>query len=332
MTGTLIRAALVLAAALAGGLAARAGGGSAADGAAAGAIAGVATIGLELGAARVSVDRLGPGVVGGLVGLAGGLVLGVAAEALVPAGLHGAARGLGALLGAYLGVAVSLARFGALVPPAPRPGARAPEPRRDAVLDTSAIIDGRIAGVCEAGFLQGPLVVPRAVLDELQRLADSGDALRRSRGRRGFEVLQRLQGLPGVAVEIDEREVAGGAVDQGLIAIAHARAARVVTTDYNLGKLAELRGLRVLNVNGLAGALRPVALPGETLMVNVIREGKEPGQGVAYLEDGTMVVVDQGKRHIGRRLQVVVTSVLQTSAGRMIFGRSNGEDPVSHGA
>jgi uncharacterized protein YacL len=184
--------------------------------------------------------------------------------------------------------------------------------------------------VCETGFVDGTLVVPRFVLGELQRLADSADGLRRNRGRRGFEVLQRLQRLPEVTVEIDEREVPGVEVDDRLIALARQRGAWLVTTDYNLNKLAELHGMPVLNVNELANALRPIILPGETMTVQVLREGKEPGQGVAYLADGTMVVIEQGRRFIGQALDVVVTSVLQTAAGRMIFSRSREEAPVAH--
>jgi uncharacterized protein YacL len=189
------------------------------------------------------------------------------------------------------------------------------------VLDTSVIIDGRVADVIKAGFLEGPLVVPRSVLAELQRIADSSDALRRNRGRRGLDILQRLQQeLQAVQVMEDPREP-GVDVDGRLVAMAKALRGWIVTNDFNLNKVAELQGVRVLNVNELSQALRPVVLPGEELSVQVVKDGKEAGQGIGYLDDGTMVVVEGGRKHIGERFDIVVTSVLQTVAGRMIFGR-----------
>jgi uncharacterized protein YacL len=188
------------------------------------------------------------------------------------------------------------------------------------LLDTSAIIDGRVADVVTTGFLEGPLLVPGFVLRELQRLADAADPLRRNRGKRGFEILKRLQDLR--RVEVVETDVAATAdVDTKLVELARQCGARVVTTDYNLNRVAELSGVSVLNVNDLANALKPVVLPGESLRVQLLREGKEPGQGVGFLEDGTMVVVEQGRRLLGREVAVVVTSALQTSAGRMVFAR-----------
>jgi uncharacterized protein YacL len=195
------------------------------------------------------------------------------------------------------------------------------------VLDTSVIIDGRIADVGEAGFLDGALVVPQFVVRELQRLADAGDALRRARARRGFDVLDRLGRCAGVRLELVDTDFPDVAeVDGKLVALARARSARLITNDAALGRVAALAGVAVGSVNDLAAALRPVALPGEGMQVQVLREGKEPGQGVAYLEDGTMVVVEGGKRFLGQALEVVVTSVLQTSAGRMIFARPRGEE------
>ncbi len=188
------------------------------------------------------------------------------------------------------------------------------------LLDTSVIIDGRIADICMAGFLEGPLFVPRSVLLELQRIADSPDTLRRNRGRRGLDILNRLQKELST-VQILDDGMAQHDVDTQLIALARSHRASIVTTDFNMSKVAELQGVRVLNVNLLAQALRPSVLPGEELTVHVIRDGKEAGQGVAYLEDGTMIVVEGGKRFIGETPDVVVTSVLQTSAGRMIFAR-----------
>ncbi|MCS7172950.1 MAG: TRAM domain-containing protein [Armatimonadetes bacterium] len=194
------------------------------------------------------------------------------------------------------------------------------------ILDTSAIIDGRIADVVRAGFLEGPILVPRSVLRELQAIADSPDPLRRNRGRRGLEILGRLQAeLQAVQVVEDEGP---GEVDERLVRLAKAHRAGIVTTDFNLGRIAELQGVRVLNVNDLSNALRPVVLPGEELTVHLVREGREPGQGVGYLEDGTMIVVEGGKRWIGTTSEVVVTSVLQTSAGRMIFARPKQEEDL----
>jgi uncharacterized protein YacL len=189
------------------------------------------------------------------------------------------------------------------------------------LVDTSAIIDGRIADIAAAGFLEGRLVVPRFVLRELQRLADSGDAQKRSRGKRGFDMLQRLQGIDRVSVEISNDDAESREVDVKLLEVARRRRAALVTTDYNLNRFGDISGIMVLNVNDLANALKPVVLPGAVLRVQVLREGKEAGQGVGFLEDGTMVVVDQGRRLVGQEVAVVVTSALQTSAGRMIFGQ-----------
>ena len=193
------------------------------------------------------------------------------------------------------------------------------------VVDTSAIIDGRIADLCKTRFLQGRLLVPRFVLQELQAVADSADPLKRNRGRRGLDVLNSLRAQPHVDVRIHEEDIPGiTETDAKLVKMAQLLGARVVTTDYNLNKVAQLQGVSVLNVNELAQALRPVMLPGETLEVKPIKEGKEPHQSVAYLEDGTMVVVEQGRHLIGQTVHGVVTSVLQTAAGRMIFVRPEG--------
>src|SRR6266581_3880047 len=181
---------------------------------------------------------------------------------------------------------------------------------------------GRIVDLCEVGFLEGTLIIPQFVLRELQQIADSPDPLKRNRGKRGFDVLQRLQRLPGATVRIEDQDFPQvREVDRKLIELAKAMGGKVVTNDYNLNKVAELSGVSVLNVNELANALRPVVLPGELVHVHVVKEGKEAGQGVAYLDDGTMVVVDHGKRFIGQQVSASVTSVLQTTAGRMIFAR-----------
>ena len=193
-----------------------------------------------------------------------------------------------------------------------------PQPSR--ILDTSVIIDGRISDICHTGFLEGEIVLPRFVLNELQGIADSEDPLKRNRGRRGLDVLNALKRQDRVEIRIEEQDFPEmGAVDSKLVALAKALNIPVMTNDYNLNKIAELQGVRVLNINELANALKPVVLPGETMVINLIREGKEPGQGVGYLDDGTMVIVEGGKRHIGREVETTVTSVLQTPAGRMIF-------------
>ncbi len=198
------------------------------------------------------------------------------------------------------------------------------------LLDTSALIDGRIADVVETGFLEGILVVPRFVLNELQGVADSSDSLKRQRGRRGMEVLTRLKETGQAKVRIIDDD-ASGPVDQKLVVVARRRKAAILTTDYNLNQIARLQGVKVLNVNRLAQAIRPVVLPGEVFRIKVIKEGKSYGQGVGYLDDGTMVVVENGRGLIGAETDVSVTSVLQTPAGRMVFTEISAE-PGPNGA
>ncbi len=190
------------------------------------------------------------------------------------------------------------------------------------ILDTSVIIDGRIADVCETGFIEGTLVVPQFILRELQHIADSADHLRRARGRRGLDILHRMQKMSNISVKIVEEELPHiKEVDSKLVALAKILDAKILTNDFNLNKVAELQGVPVLNINELANALKPVVLPGESMNVFVLKEGKEPNQGVAYMDDGTMVVVENGRKYIGQNINVTVTSVLQTTAGRMIFTR-----------
>ena len=194
--------------------------------------------------------------------------------------------------------------------------------RRFKILDTSVIIDGRIADVCETGFVDGTLVVPQFVLKELQLVADSSDSLKRNRGRRGLEILQRIQKMAGVDVHVSDIDFpAVKEVDLKLIELARTMPGKIVTNDFNLNKVAQLRGVEVLNVNELANSLKPVVLPGEIMKVFILKEGKEYNQGVAYLDDGTMVVVDHARKMISKTIDIVVTSVLQTTAGKMIFGR-----------
>jgi uncharacterized protein YacL len=201
------------------------------------------------------------------------------------------------------------------------------------ILDTSSLIDGRIADVCEAKFLSGTLVVPRFILQELQHVADSADAHRRSRGRRGMDILERLQANPDVPVKIFDKDYPDvKEADAKLVSLAREIGGKIVTTDFNLNKIASLQGVTVLNINDLANALKPIVLPGEAMSVFVVKEGKEHGQGVGYLDDGTMVVVEEGRRLIGSKVNVTVTSILQTSAGRMIFTKSRERAPEAPAA
>jgi uncharacterized protein YacL len=194
--------------------------------------------------------------------------------------------------------------------------------RRYKILDTSVIIDGRIADVCETGFIDGTLVIPQFVLKELQLVADSADSLKRNRGRRGLDILQKVQKMSGIEVSISDLDFPDvREVDLKLIELARALQGKIVTNDFNLNKVAQLRGVDVLNVNELANSLKPVVLPGEIMKVFILKEGKEYNQGVAYLDDGTMVVVDNARKMISKTIDICVTSVLQTTAGKMIFGR-----------
>jgi uncharacterized protein YacL len=195
---------------------------------------------------------------------------------------------------------------------------------RPLILDTSVVIDGRIADVMETMIIDSRLVMPRFAINELQRIADSSDRGRRTRGRRGLDILNRLQKMKGVDVQIDETELPefrGQPVDLKLVTLTKHLEGKLVTNDYNLNKVAKIQGVDVINLNDLANAMKPVFLPGERLFVDIVKSGEEPTQGIGYLDDGTMVVIDNGREHVGDRVEVTVTSVLQTSAGRMIFGR-----------
>ncbi|MBE3519793.1 MAG: TRAM domain-containing protein [Firmicutes bacterium] len=272
-----------------------------------------------------------------LVGV-GGLIVGlIIANLLAPALSRIPVAGsflptVGVVVLGYIGIAVAVSKkedLAVLIPPRLRQpvGKRAqtafsgsgPKPK---ILDTSTIIDGRFCDVCKTGFVDGPIIVPSFVLDELRHIADSADAVKRNKGRRGLEVLNILQKELPLEVAIkdwpDHQDLD---VDSRLVKMAKELGASIVTTDYNLAKIAELQEVSVLNINELANALKPIVTPGEEIYVNIIKEGKEPGQGVGYLEDGTMVVVDGGKRHIGDTILVVVTNCHTTPAGRMIFAR-----------
>lgn len=262
-----------------------------------------------------------------VIGLALGLV--VAALLALPLSLLPSPLGQvlpvgAAIVTGYLGVAIMVMRqrdlFSLIGGRWPTRGSLGPGDERVIFLDTSVLIDGRIADISKTGFITGALVVPRFVLSELQHIADSPDALRRNRGRRGLEMLNRLQKESVVPVRISDLDVEDVyEVDDKLVMLAKRQRASIMTNDYNLNRVAELQGITVLNINELANAVRAVFLPGEAMQINIIQEGKEPGQGVGYLDDGTMVVVESGKKYLNRTIEVMVTKVLQTAAGRMIF-------------
>ena len=206
-----------------------------------------------------------------------------------------------------------------LIMNSPRGGAPQEKPL---LIDTSVIIDGRVAEVSETGFIEGTVTVPRFVLEELQRIADSSDAMKRARGRRGLDILKQLQMSDKVKTVVTDDDVPHiKEVDGKLIALAKEKGAGILTNDSNLHKVAELHGVRVLNMNALAAAMRPVVMPGEVLTIAVVKEGKEQGQGIGYLDDGTMVVIDNGRDHVGRTVDAAITSILQTTGGRMIFSK-----------
>jgi uncharacterized protein YacL len=230
---------------------------------------------------------------------------------------------VGLILGSAKGDLLNLAALGGLF------SAERQSKKTYKILDTSVIIDGRIADVCETGFIDGSLIIPQFVLRELQLVADSSDPLKRNRGRRGLDILQRIQKMGPVQVQIVEDDFPQlHEVDMKLIELAKQYDAKIVTNDFNLNKVAQLQGLPVLNINELANALKPIVLPGETMRVFILKEGKEYNQGVAYLDDGTMVVVDNAKKMISKTIDISVTSVLQTTAGKMIFGKYDERKPL----
>jgi len=285
----------------------------------------LAVILFEMRLRRASLKRLIGAAFGSVLGILGAYLMNLV---LAQTSLQGGTRSffgvavllvmfyIGLVVGANKGDMLNLQALGGLF------GAERGTRRLYKVLDTSVIIDGRVADICEAHFLEGTLLVPQFVLRELQLVADSSDPLKRQRGRRGLEVLQRMQSMTHLQVEIAEDDFPGIAeVDLKLIELAKRYNAKILTNDFNLNKIASLQGIEVLNVNQLANALKPVVLPGETMRVFILREGKEYNQGVAYLDDGTMVVVDGARRMINKTIDISVTSVHQTTAGKMIFGR-----------
>ena len=223
---------------------------------------------------------------------------------------------VGMVVGAKKGDMLNLSALGGLF------GAEKPSKKSHKILDTSVIIDGRIADIADTGFLDGVLVIPQFVLRELQLVADSADSMKRNRGRRGLDILQRVQKMAHLTIQIVEEDFPQiRDVDMKLIELAKLYGCKIVTNDFNLNKVAQLRGVEVLNINELANSLKPIVLPGETMRVFILKEGKEYNQGVAYLDDGTMVVVDNAKKAISKTIDISVTSVLQTTAGKMIFGK-----------
>lgn len=228
----------------------------------------------------------------------------------------------------YLGIKISLKKkdeffnlFLIVKKMSPQKPAKAESVEIPKILDTSVIIDGRIFDICKTGFVEGPLIIPNFVLEELRHIADSSDSLKRNRGRRGLDILNKIQNELDIKVEITDKNVDATEVDTKLLRLAQMLKGKVITNDYNLNKVAEFQRVPVLNINELSNAVKPVVLPGEEMVVQVIKDGKESGQGIAYLDDGTMIVVDGGKKFIGDTIDVLVTSVLQTAAGRMIFAK-----------
>jgi len=291
-----------------------------------GAALGVLAIILERRIARISLERL--------MGVVFGVVAGLFCAALVSVVIGQAAAAtsnalhfvqivclllfayVGAVTGASKGDLLNLSALGGLF------GSEADNRANQKILDTSVIIDGRIADIADTGFLDGTLVVPQFVLHELQMVADSPDSMKRNRGRRGLDILQRIQKMAHLKVQIVNEDFPQVAeVDMKLIELAKLYKCKIMTNDFNLNKVAHVRGVEVLNINELANSLKPIVLPGELMRVFILKEGKEYNQGVAYLDDGTMVVVDNARRMISKTIDVSVTSVLQTTAGKMIFGK-----------
>lgn len=271
-------------------------------------------------------------VLAGALGLAIGLIIAnLLGTAFLPVPIVGSyVPGVLSIILGYLGINLTIRKkdeLAALFEAIPWMGKDKPKDKTSdnvqyKIFDTSVIIDGRIADICNSGFIEGTLVIPVFVLEELQHIADSSDLLKRTRGRRGLDILNRIQKEMGMYVQIDNRDFDDIAeVDSKLVKLAQVLNAKIITNDYNLNKVAELQGVPVLNINELSNAVKPVVLPGEDMIVHVVKDGKEFGQGVAYLDDGTMIVVDGGKKHIGETIDVLVTSVLQTAAGRMIFAK-----------
>ena len=290
-----------------------------------GAVLGMAVVAFEVRLRVVSLKRLIGAVIGSILGILGAYLFSIVIRNSIQ---HDNSQRflqlmvmllmsyVGLIVGANKGDLLNLAALGGIF------GAEKQGRKSFKILDTSVIIDGRIADIAETGFLDGILMIPQFVLRELQLVADSADSLKRNRGRRGLDVLQRVQKIVTVNVQIVEDDFpAVREVDLKRIELAKVYEAKIITNDFNLNKVAQLQGVEVLNINELANALKPIVLPGETMRVFILKEGKEYNQGVAYLDDGTMVVVDNARKLIGKNVDIAVTSVLQTTAGKMIFGK-----------
>jgi len=290
-----------------------------------GAVVGAAIVLFEWKLRTVSLKRLIGAAIGSILGICGAYLFALVIRSSVPVGnTQSFLQILVMLLMAYVGLIVgaskgdllNLAALGGIF------GGEKQTKKAYKILDTSVIIDGRIADIAETGFLDGVIVTPQFVLRELQLVADSADSLKRNRGRRGLDVLQRLQKMATLQIQIVEDDFpAIREVDLKLIELAKLYEGKIITNDFNLNKVAQLQGVEVLNINELANSLKPIVLPGEIMKVFILKEGKEYNQGVAYLDDGTMVVVDNARKMIGKTIDVSVTSVLQTTAGKMIFGK-----------
>jgi uncharacterized protein YacL len=290
-----------------------------------GLVIGVAIIVFETRLRAVSLKRLIGAAIGSILGIVGAFLFSTVIRNSISPGSTQSFLMLavmlfmayvGLIVGANKGDLLNLSALGGVF------GGEKQAKRSMKILDTSVIIDGRIADIAETGFLDGILVIPQFVLRELQLVADSADPLKRNRGRRGLDILQRIQKIAMLQVQIVEDDYpAVREVDLKLIELAKDYEAKIITNDFNLNKVAQLQGVDVLNINELANALKPIVLPGEAMRVFILKEGKEYNQGVAYLDDGTMVVVDNARKMIGKTIDVAVTSVLQTTAGKMIFGK-----------
>jgi uncharacterized protein YacL len=290
-----------------------------------GVLFGVAVVLFELRLRQVSLKRLIGAVIGSILGIVGAYLFSLVIRNSIHEGptqsflqlfIMLVMAYIGLIVGAGKGDLLNLAALGGIF------GGEKQSRKSHKILDTSVIIDGRIADIAETGFLDGVIVIPQFVLRELQLVADSADSMKRNRGRRGLDILQRIQKIATLQVQIVEDDFpAVREVDLKLIELAKVYEGKIVTNDFNLNKVAQLQGVAVLNINELANSLKPIVLPGEIMKVFILKEGKEYNQGVAYLDDGTMVVVDNARKMIGKNIDISVTSVLQTTAGKMIFGK-----------
>jgi len=294
---------------------------------------GSAILAFEFRISKISLKRLIGAAFGSILGIAGAFLISLVIGSALPKDIAPFLQVAILLWMGYCGLAVGAAKgdmlnlsaFGGVF------GGETTSQQSFKILDTSVIIDGRIADLTETGFIEGPLVIPQFVLRELQLVADSSDSNKRNRGRRGLDILQRIQNNPKLQVQIIEEDFPNvREVDMKLIELGKLYNCKVVTNDFNLNKVAQLHKVEVLNINELANALRPVVLPGEIMKVFILKEGKESNQGVAYLDDGTMVVVDNARRQISKTIDVIVTSVLQTTAGKMIFGKYEDRQERQH--